>query len=157
MPVNRTHRKVIDDRSRTSIPACHRWRRSIAGVSAAVLLLITVLGAGASTQNPAAAPPADTAAALVGNAENGKRLFVRDGCYQCHGFEGQGAANGVGARLAPDPMPLRALTNYIRKPTGVMPPYAASIVSDQEAADIHAYLKSRPRPVAIESVPTFKK
>ena len=38
------------------------------------------------------------------DAENGKRLFVRNGCYQCHGYAGQGGS--AGARLAPKPLPL---------------------------------------------------
>ena len=26
--------------------------------------------------------------AISGNAENGKRLFVKNGCYECHGYVG---------------------------------------------------------------------
>jgi mono/diheme cytochrome c family protein len=99
---------------------------------------------------------ATSAPNLTGDADNGKRLFVKDGCYECHGIEGQGA-NGFGPRLAPNPISLPALMSYIRKPTGNMPPYAAKIVSDQDASDIHAYLKARLRPVGLESIPTFTK
>ena len=58
--------------------------------------------------------------AFAANADNGKRLFVKDGCYQCHGYQGQGGA--AGARLAPRPIVLAALTAYVRHPTGQMPP-----------------------------------
>jgi mono/diheme cytochrome c family protein len=129
------------------------------GLSLAALMLTTVglTTIAAQTPGPAAAVPnPGTPEALVGNAESGKRLFIRDGCYECHGIEGQGAS-GIGPRLAPDPISLRALTNYIRKPAGVMPPYTAAIVSGQDAADLHAYLKARPRPVGIENIPSFKK
>ena len=29
----------------------------------------------------------------AGNAENGKRLYLKNGCYECHGTVGQGAGN----------------------------------------------------------------
>jgi mono/diheme cytochrome c family protein len=96
------------------------------------------------------------AANLTGNAETGKRLFMRDGCYECHGILGQGA-NGYGPRIGPDPISMQGIKNYIRKPSGNMPPYAAKIVSDQDVADIHAYLKSVVRPVDIKNIPLFTK
>jgi len=80
-----------------------------------------------------------------GNAENGKRLFVKYGCYECHGREGQGSSM-TGPRLAPNPIPLEAILTYVRKPTREMPPYTEKVVSDQDLADIYAFLKSRPRP-----------
>jgi mono/diheme cytochrome c family protein len=93
--------------------------------------------------------------ALVGNAEKGKQLFVRDGCFECHGILGQGS-NNYGPRLGPDPIPMQAIINYIRKPAGNMPPYTAKLVSDQDVADIYAYLKSVPRPVDLRNIPLFK-
>lgn len=124
-------------------------------VCAAVLLIALAVNARGLAQQTAPAP----ASSPAGNVENGKRLFVKHGCYQCHGYEGQGAAggaNGSGARLGPDPMmPMRSFTNYIRKPTGIMPPYSASVVSDQNVADMYAYLKARPRPVSLDNIPTF--
>jgi len=38
--------------------------------------------------------------------------------------------------------------SYVRKPTREMPPYTDKVVSDQELADIYAFLQSRPRPPA---------
>jgi len=46
--------------------------------------------------------------------------------------------------------------NYIRRPTGNMPPYSAQLVSDQDVADLYAYLKSVARPVDIKNIPLFK-
>jgi mono/diheme cytochrome c family protein len=37
-----------------------------------------------------------------------------------------------------------------------MPPYTAKVVSDQQAADIFAYLQSLPKPPAVENVPLLK-
>ena len=93
--------------------------------------------------------------APAGNAENGKRIFVRDGCYQCHGREGQGSIV-TGPRIAPDPVPFDVLVSYLRKPTGEMPPYTAKVVSDQDLADIYAFLKSRPHPPAAKDLPIAK-
>jgi ubiquinol-cytochrome c reductase cytochrome c subunit len=103
------------------------------------------------------APQQAAASALTpaGNAENGKKLFAADGCYQCHGYEAQGAS-GTGPRLAPNPMPFAQLSKYIRAPTGQMPPYTAKVLSESELADIYAFLQSQPPPPALDSVPLLK-
>jgi len=61
-----------------------------------------------------------------------------------------------GPRIAPDPVPLDVLMRYVRKPTGEMPPYTAKVVSDQELADIYAYLQSRPHPPAAKAAALLK-
>ena len=90
-----------------------------------------------------------------GNAENGKTLFMKIGCYECHGREGQGAA-ATGPRLGPNPIAYNRFIAYIRKPTGDMPPYTVKVVTDQQAGDIYAYLQSLPRPPALDSIPLLK-
>ena len=102
------------------------------------LFVTSLLGA----QTPAAAP--------AGNAQNGKKIFDSYGCYQCHGHEGQG---GAGPRIAPRPIAFAVLLKYVRQPAGQMPPYTAKVVSDQEFADIYAYLQSIPAPPAAKSIP----
>ncbi|MGD0956697.1 MAG: cytochrome c [Candidatus Acidiferrales bacterium] len=92
--------------------------------------------------------------ASAGNAENGKRIYTKYGCYECHGLEGQGAVTGP--RLGPDPIPLKAFTSYVRNPTGNMPPYTAKVVSDQEMADLFAFLAARPHPPALKNIPILK-
>lgn len=89
--------------------------------------------------------------AFPADAAHGKTLFVKDGCYQCHGYQGQGGA--AGARLAPKPIVLIALTAYVRHPTGQMPPYTSKVLSDADLADIHAYLSSIPAPPPAKSIP----
>jgi ubiquinol-cytochrome c reductase cytochrome c subunit len=88
-----------------------------------------------------------------GNAENGKKLFLRNGCYECHGTVGQG---GVGPRLAPRPMPAVALTAFVRKPSGNMPPYSAKVMPDSDVADVRAYLASIPDPPPVQSIPILR-
>ena len=86
--------------------------------------------------------PASTGESLKGNADNGKKLFVAFGCYECHGRQGAGASTG--ARIGPPAISLAAVLRYVRAPTGQMPPYTAKVVSDQDLADIYTYLKSFP-------------
>ena len=80
--------------------------------------------------------------ATNGNVEQGKRVFVKDGCYECHGYAGQGGRDG--ARLAQTAMPLPSFVRYVRRPAGAMPAFTQKVLSDQELADIYAYLKSLP-------------
>ena len=112
-----------------------------------ILILLTVssvLGAqtpGATSRGAAPAPN--------GSAQNGKKIFESYGCYQCHGHAGQG---GAGARIAPRPIPFAAFSKYVRQPAGEMPPYTAKVVSEQELADIYAFLQSIPQPPAATSI-----
>lgn len=85
-----------------------------------------------------------------GNVANGKKLYLKDGCYECHGYNGQG---GAGARLAPKVMATANLIKYVRHPAGSMPPYTAKVASDQDLADIRAYLATMPDPPPLKSIP----
>jgi ubiquinol-cytochrome c reductase cytochrome c subunit len=110
-----------------------------------LMTIATVLLGFSFVTTLSAAQESKSAAAPTGNVENGKRLFMKDGCYQCHGREGQGSVMS-GPRLAPNPVPLEALLRYVRKPSGEMPPYTEKVISDQELTDIYAFLQSRANP-----------
>jgi mono/diheme cytochrome c family protein len=86
-----------------------------------------------------------------GDAANGYKLFMADGCYQCHGTVGQGS-RGTGPRLAPNPLPYENFESQLRKPANVMPPYTALVVSESQLADIYAYVSSLPGPAKAEDV-----
>jgi ubiquinol-cytochrome c reductase cytochrome c subunit len=88
---------------------------------------------------------------LAQNAENGKKIFVRDGCYQCHGYAGQGTI--AGARLGPPVLTAQGMIRYIRKPAGAMPAFSDKVLSDQEVNDIYAYLKTMPAPKPVKDIP----
>ncbi|HYL35954.1 MAG TPA: cytochrome c [Bryobacteraceae bacterium] len=103
----------------------------------------------------AAALPPMAAQNSGGNVENGKRLFVRDGCYECHGYAGQGGRDG--ARLAATPMNPQAFIRYVRRPAGHMPAFTEKVASNQELTDIHAYLRSLPAPKPANDIPLLKK
>jgi mono/diheme cytochrome c family protein len=86
-----------------------------------------------------------------GNADNGKRIFLKDGCYECHGYAGQGGA--AGARIAAIGLNAQGLIRYVRAPAGQMPAYKEKVVSDQELTDIWAYLQSLPKPKPVKDIP----
>ena len=86
------------------------------------------------------------------DADNGKKLYATIGCYECHGRVGQGG--GAGPKLAPRPIPLEALVAYVRHPSGAMPPYTSKLVTDEQLADIHAYLATIPPPA--KDIPLLK-
>ena len=98
----------------------------------------------------AAASPAWAQAAPKGDAANGKKVYLADGCFQCHGRVGQGGLmTGSAPVLAQTKMPYTAYTHQLRNPINDMPPYPENLLSEKEAADIFAYLQSLPgrRPV----------
>ena len=100
-----------------------------------------VLAAGLTLAQPAQAA----------SAEKGKVAYVQHGCWQCHGFQGQGASTG--AKLAPDPIPLEAFTAFVRTTDRAMPPYSETVLSNEDLADIHAYLQSIPKPPDAKNIP----
>jgi len=118
-------------------------------VSLALAALMIASSIVLAAQNPA------PASAPRGNAENGKMLFAKFGCYECHGREAQGST-ATGPRLGPNPIAYNRFIAYIRKPAGEMPPYTAKVVTEQQAADIYAFLQSLPRPPAAETIPLLK-
>ena len=89
--------------------------------------------------------------ALAASPEKGKVAFTKNGCWQCHGFSGQGGSAGL--KLAPDPLPLESLTAFIRSSNGPMPPYSEKVISNDDVADIHAYLSSIPKTPDYKGIP----
>jgi mono/diheme cytochrome c family protein len=92
-----------------------------------------------------------TAQAPAGNVDNGKRLFLRDGCWECHGYAGQGGRDG--ARIAATALNAQGLIRYVRRPAGAMPAFTEKVATDQELTDIWSYLKTLPAPKAAKDIP----
>jgi mono/diheme cytochrome c family protein len=106
-----------------------------------LLFLTTLMFAGAA----AAQTPA-------GDAKKGKDVFVKFGCFGCHDYSGQGG-NGAatGPRLIGLPMTQPAFIAYLRSPSRPqnMPPYTSKVMTDAQAADLYAYIKTfQPAPAA---------
>jgi mono/diheme cytochrome c family protein len=109
---------------------------------AATLCAVSCISVGATAQH-----------AALSHAAHGRQLYVADGCYQCHGYSGEGS---VGPRLAPGPLPLEIFTRQLRNPIAVMPVYTATILSDADLADIYAYLNSVPKSTPVEKIPLLR-
>src|SRR5215831_11599983 len=107
-----------------------------------ILLLSVAACAIAAAQNGAAAG---------GDVKNGKVLFTKIGCFQCHGYAGQGGR--AGARLVPTGLKAQDLIRYVRRPPGEMPAYTEKVVSNQELTDIYTYIKSFPPQKAVKDIP----
>ncbi|HEY1506581.1 MAG TPA: cytochrome c [Stellaceae bacterium] len=91
-------------------------------------------------------------AAPQGDAKAGQQVFQADGCWECHGTVAQGGAI-TGPRLAATALPFDAVLQQLRTPQNAMPPYEAAILSDGDAANIYAWLKTLPAAPAASSIP----
>ncbi len=92
-----------------------------------------------------------SAFAQQGDAKRGEKMFKDYSCYACHGFSGQ---NGPGKRLVPMKMATVAFTAYVRSPgSNQMPSYSAKVLSDQQMADIWAYIKTLPDSPDAKDIP----
>ena len=95
--------------------------------------------------------------ALAASAEKGKDGFMKFGCWQCHGTVGQGSAiTSLGKVLAPDPMPLETFIAFVRSTNRAMPPYSEQVLSNEDLADMHAYLSTIPRAKDYKSIPLLE-
>jgi cytochrome c553 len=117
------------------------------GMSVALMVLGGILWLGVVR----AQPSSKHGAALIGDAVRGKRFYGAYHCYACHGYTGE---TGTAPHLNPIRLGQAAFIAYLRSPStnyrdnesvyGVMPPYAADEVTDQDLADVYAYIKSLP-------------
>ena len=121
------------------------------------LLLVTAGAAPLLAGAPARTQESGAGTAPAGNAQNGKKYFTSDGCFECHGYQGQGATQTGAARIGPPLLTLESFMSYVRHPTGQMPPYTGKALSDQDLTDIFAYLKSIPLPPKGKDIPLLNK
>lgn len=92
--------------------------------------------------------------APAGDAAHGKLVFLKEACFTCHGRAGQGGAyNGPAPILAHTALPLEAFRAQIRNPVNDMPAYSDAVLSDNDIADIYAFVKSLPGPRSPKDIP----
>ncbi|MGA8224250.1 MAG: c-type cytochrome [Candidatus Acidiferrales bacterium] len=91
------------------------------------------------------------------NGQNGQHLYTTFGCYECHGYQGQGSTQTGGTRLGPPQIPYSGFVAYVRQPTGQMPPYTLKAITDAQLADIYAFLQTRPPAAPSKSIPLLNK
>ena len=92
-------------------------------------------------------------ATQAASPEHGRLVFMKMGCWQCHGTVGQG---GAGPRIAPDPIPDETFAAFLRTTSRAMPPYREKILSDGDLSDIYAYLQSVPKPADAQTIPLLR-
>lgn len=89
-----------------------------------------------------------------GDTANGKKVYLADGCYQCHGRVGQGGLMTGGAPiLAQTKMPFVAFRRQLRNPINDMPPYPEKLLSEKDLGDIYAFLQSLPGRRPVKDIP----
>jgi mono/diheme cytochrome c family protein len=116
--------------------------RQIARIACAAAMFAAALTA-AQAQD---APP--------GDAANGKRLFLANACFTCHGRVGQGGAyNGPAPILANTALPFDGFKGQIRNPVNDMPAFSSANLSDKDIADIYAFVRSLPGPRSAKDIP----
>ena len=72
-------------------------------------------------------------------------------------FELVQTASGVGPKLAPGPVrPWPVFSTFVRTTSGEMPPFTTHNLTDQELADIYAYLAAVPASPAPASIPLLQ-
>ena len=88
----------------------------------------------------------NSAAPHGGNAQNGKKVFEKLGCFRCHGSAGEGMPQtGKEAgppKIASPHLSLQDFVRFVRAPKGQMPPFSAAQVSDDELSDVYAFLQA---------------
>ena len=106
-----------------------------AGLAAGVAALAGVAGA----QTPGAGDPA-----------RGKALYYANGCYGCHGFSGQTGVRKLVGTNSPIIAQPDTFISFLRQrggfqpmiPSTNMPMFSEKAVSNQQALDIYAYIKT---------------
>jgi mono/diheme cytochrome c family protein len=83
--------------------------------------------------------------AATGDAANGKKVYLADGCFMCHGRAGEGGAfNYPTPALAQLQLPAESFVAFLRDAPHDMPTYSPAVLSDKDANDIYAFLQSLP-------------
>ena len=117
---------------------------------------IWILVAGWTMASAALAQTAEGPGAPPGNAERGKKAYMAQLCYTCHGTVGQGGERGAGPKIYPNPFPYAAFAQQTRKPRAAMPPYTEKHLPEQDLADIYHYLFSTKPSPAAKDVPLLR-
>ena len=116
-------------------------------------LLLALGPAPGLAQGPAQAtakPVTTLTSPVTGNAVTGKKLYYDHACYSCHGFNGETGARAFVPNWPANLATERSFTAFLRgranvapvQPSTSMPNYPVESVSDAQAKDIYAYIRS---------------
>ena len=116
--------------------------------TAVIKIIPTLTPAYSPTPEPSSTPTATpepeptVIPAPTGNIERGAQLYTAKGCVYCHGTEAQGVEGQIpriaGTRLSF----VQVLAQIRHSPSGLMPSFPPDFISDNDARDIYAFLKS---------------
>jgi mono/diheme cytochrome c family protein len=114
--------------------------------AAAVALIGAPLEAQRADVQRGNAPPTSP---VTGNAASGKPLYYAYSCYACHGYNGETGRAFVGnwsSNLASEGNFIRFLRGRANDapmtPSTSMPNFAENTLSDKQAKDIYAYIRT---------------
>ena len=118
-------------------------------VIALVALMVPIAAMSAQRGAAPAGNPTPPTSPVTGNAANGKALYFNHTCYGCHGYNGETGRAFVGnwgSNLASEEnfiRFLRARANVAPvTPSTGMPNYPENSLSDRQAKDIYAYIRT---------------
>ncbi len=121
---------------------------SAAALAAAAVILNAQGGRGRGAAEPAKPVPPPTSP-VTGNATAGKGLYYNFGCYACHGYNGETGARhfvGVWGNLSTEQTFLTFLRGRANvapeTPSTSMPNFSQNSMSDKQAKDIYAYIRT---------------
>ena len=101
---------------------------------------------------------------VTGNAVTGKKLYYDYACYSCHGFNGETGARPFVPNWPANLATERSFTALLRgranvapvQPSTAMPNYPVESLSDAQARDIYAFIRSfKSAPPPIEKIPVM--
>jgi mono/diheme cytochrome c family protein len=141
-------------------------KRSISIASGALLLVaLRVPAVAQAPAQPTSKPAATTLTSPVtGNAVTGKKLYYDHSCYSCHGFNGETGARAFVPNWPANLATERSFTAFLRgranvapvQPSTSMPNYPVESMSDAQARDIYAYIRSfKSTPPPIDKIPVM--
>lgn len=121
---------------------------------AALPVALGLLVISAATTAWGGVSPLENAITVPSDASPGERLYILEGCYQCHGYEGQGSILS-GPSLVPMSLSSEAFRAYVRNPARAMPPYSHETLPEADLALIEEYVRGFPQPRSITDVPAL--
>jgi mono/diheme cytochrome c family protein len=119
-------------------------------VAAVSLVATHVVRAQGQAPAQTAKPVTTLTSPVTGNAVTGKKLYYDHACYSCHGFNGETGARAFVPNWPANLATERSFTAFLRgranvapvQPSTSMPNYPVESVSDAQAKDIYAYIRS---------------
>jgi len=122
-------------------------------------------GAGRGRGAAASGPTVTTLTSPVtGNAVSGKKLYYEHACYSCHGYNGETGARAFVPNWPANLATERSFIAFLRgranvapvQPSTSMPNYPVESLSDAQAKDVYAYIRSfKSAPPPVEKIPAM--